>query len=86
MNPVQIQRAFVGVAAFVAAGLYPPWVGTSSLTGLTSSLGWAWMWEPPVLSGWSTRPDVTRLLIEWAAIAALTGVWVLAGRSRPGAE
>jgi hypothetical protein len=72
-------------------GVFPPWISSSVVTPyvaanstsqlVTSSAGYSWLWEPPAVTG--ARPDLIRLSIQWAAVVALFGLWVIAGLRQP---
>lgn len=95
MNSVQTTRAFFGVVVFIGMGVYPPWVSSSVETPptginqpvltsqlVTKSADYSWLWEPPTKFP-AARPDLIRLSIQWAAVIALFGLWVLAGQDEP---
>ncbi len=76
------------LALFLAAGSYPPWVRTFDFHGShrQTPAGYWPLFLPPaaednVYAGVSI--DLTRLLIEWAIIAAIAyGTWLIASVRR----
>lgn len=68
---LKLVAAAVAVA-FVASGLYPPWLCYSSSDPAGSSLGWAFLFDPPrtAIAGPSPHIDLARLAIEWVVIAS----------------
>ena len=80
----------VAAAAFVLAGLFPPWLKTFDAQAIHSrrNAGYAFILSPPEPEG--HRPydgiqlDTTRLLIEWSCILVFAGTaWFLCGVSKP---
>lgn len=69
-----------GALAIAATGLHPPWVQVRDDAGpFRSPLGHEWLFLPP--EGRSVEVDLSRLLIEWAIVAALAAAFYWASPS-----
>lgn len=78
-DPEYVKKAVLWSAAIITAAMavYPPWIQEyfSEELHLGPTAGsYSWILKNPgPISGWTSRVDVARLLIQWAA------TWVLAG-------
>jgi hypothetical protein len=93
----QIVLIFSAVA-FLACGLCPPWVCVYKVEGayLEKDGGYGLIFAPPspdshvdklpgwqgTGSTWSTKIDMSRLVVEWVCVCALTGLaWFFVAKS-----
>lgn len=86
MNPAQKAALGIGIVAIALMGVFPPWSLTVVVDTIhsTTPAGYAPIYEPPKPPEspvYTVSIDVTRLLVEWAITAALTGGLVLILRS-----
>ena len=98
MNTAQKAALGIGVVAIVLMGIFPPWNLTFDLHSesggvhSTNPAGYAPIYEPPKppeTPQWSfpvytVSIDVSRLMIQWAIVGAVTGGLVLILRSNMG--
>jgi hypothetical protein len=73
----------VALAAFILTCLFPPWLNVLDVpyrAHQRTPAGHEFILTPPDSKGgaWSVEIDLKMLIVEWAALAAITGaVWVL---------
>ena len=85
----------LGVVAFLACGVFPPWVYVMDNEGLHSQTdaGYGLIFTPPAPRGrpdlpfvseplYSSKVDMSRLGIEWACVCALSAAaWFFVAKS-----
>ncbi len=76
MNKKQLISLWIGIIAIVLMGLYPPWMmtGGGSILGF-GKWGYSFIMNPPHEA---CRIDTSRLGVQWAMVAAVTGGLVVA--------
>jgi hypothetical protein len=98
MSRLQKTVLGIGVVAIALMGLFPPWnltfdYHTEGEGGRafhsTNSAGYALIYEPPkppaaIWPVYTVSIDVSRLLIQWAIAAVITGGLILIFRSNTG--
>jgi len=89
MTPLRSVIVLVGILAIVAAGVYPPWQWKTLeghlLTRPQEQGSYGWLWSPPQYGAaglsrlFPAVLDLSRLLVEWFLIGAVTAVlaWVI---------
>lgn len=81
----KFQRTILLVMAIMISAmfLYPPFTYTSD-RGTIISLGYSWIFEPPVvgLSAMGSFINIPMLLIQWAAVIIVGGIVFLAASPR----
>lgn len=82
MASVQKVGVWITTAAFVGAGLYPPWVSVWGSAGqFRRPAGYHSLFQPP--SEMAVQVDISLLLIQWAIIVAAGAALVWATPSIP---
>lgn len=66
----------LGVAVFLVMGVYPPWEFGYPKGYPSEPTGYGPIWSPPdAKSGrFHARIDIDRLFVQWAMVAAATGI------------
>jgi len=77
MNRKQKICLWVGIAVFVAMGLFPPWVAIHPTEGFHALAKYSFLLLPPYSdnkAGLSFHQiDITKLVIQWFMVATITG-------------
>lgn len=68
MNKKQKICLWIGIAVFVAMGLFPPWMVTGGAQGCLP-MGYSFILNPPAKL---CRIDASHLCIQWAMVAVVT--------------
>jgi len=69
----------VGAVAFILCGLLPPWLDISN-QGHTRATAYSFILSPPPTKEYSygVKIDISRLVVEWLCILAVTAVaWII---------
>lgn len=88
MNRVQINVLWIGLAALVLVGLFPPWTQTFSANGIKSEkpIGYSLVLSPPAPEDeaviYGVKIDVPRLATSLIALSALVGVGLVVTQGR----
>jgi len=84
LNALQRKILLVGIAVIVLMGICPPWKHTFKYKSINSEepAGYGLIVYPPSAegygpAGYGIKIDFSRLLIQWAVTAAVTGGGVL---------
>ncbi len=92
MNVIRKVILISGLGVFVAFTLFPPWLYTAYVTGTRHSQGFRsekdaghhFIFTPPSPKNdappFGTKIDVSRLVLEWVAVVAITGMVLLLNR------
>src|ERR1017187_2635383 len=58
-------------------GLYPPWA-CAGRSGISTAIGYSWIFSPPQEACYAPVVDTSRLLIQWAIVAIVAAAlfWV----------
>lgn len=92
MNMIRKVILISGLGVFVAFTLFPPWLYTAYVTGTRHSQGFRsekdaghhFIFTPPSPENdappFGTKIDVSRLVLEWVAVVAITGMVLLLNR------
>lgn len=79
INPLQRKILVAAALLFVAAGACPPWTYTLDAQSFHRErpAGYALIMTPPApeqnVPAFGVKLDVSRLIVQWLALAALTG-------------
>ena len=67
---------WIGVALVLAMAIFPPWEHRPVLRyAMTAPAGYSWIFLPPKLD--NVRVDITRLGIQWFAVAVVVGAAIV---------
>ncbi len=85
MNKKQLIVMWVGIAAIVITGIYPPWMTANPQGGNYIAAGYGFILNPPHFRGqelWRGRIDFPHLLAQWAMFAVVTGGFMVTFKNK----
>src|SRR5215207_2477989 len=90
MTDRAMRALWVGIAIIVLMGLFPPWIesrtssSSNPMTGYTAfySRGYSFFFTPPTES-FAAFIDLSRLVVQWGIVAAITVGVVMALNRTP---